>query len=92
MSSAAFTQRTTSRPFVTGLEVQAPLSVGAVVALGDSITDGYQAVPAGTPETIEGIDADGRWPDVLGRRLREADRPLSVVNAGIAGNRVQFES
>jgi lysophospholipase L1-like esterase len=84
----AFTQRTTSRPFVSGIEVLAPQSSGAVVALGDSITDGYQAQPAGTPETLEGIDADGRWPDVLARRLTAANRPLSVLNLGIAGNRV----
>lgn len=88
----AFTQRTTSRPFVSGVEVLAPMSDGAVVALGDSITDGYQAVPAGAPETLEGIDADGRWPDDLARRLAAADRPLSVLNLGIAGNRVLQDS
>ncbi|MEU0493934.1 SGNH/GDSL hydrolase family protein [Mycobacterium sp. NPDC006124] len=88
----AFTQRTTSRPFVSGLEVLAPLSDGAVAALGDSITDGYQAVPAGAPETLEGIDADGRWPDDLARRLATAGRPLSVLNLGIAGNRVLQDS
>ena len=88
VDSGAFTQRTTARPFVSGIEVQTPLSNGAVVALGDSITDGYQAVPAGSPESLEGIDADGRWPDVLGRRLGAASRPLSVLNVGIAGNRV----
>jgi lysophospholipase L1-like esterase len=84
----AFTQRTTSRPFVSGVEVLAPLSDSAVATLGDSITDGYQAQPAGAPEALEGIDADGRWPDDLARRLADADRPLSVVNLGIAGNRV----
>ena len=88
----AFTQRTTSRPFVSGVEVLAPLSDGAVAALGDSITDGYQAVPAGAPETLEGIDADGRWPDDLARRLAAAGRPLSVLNLGIAGNRVLQDS
>ena len=88
----AFTQRTTSRPFVSGVEVLAPLSDGAVAALGDSITDGYQAVPAGAPETLEGIDADGRWPDDLARRLSAAGRPLSVLNLGIAGNRVLQDS
>lgn len=88
----AFTQRTTSRPFVSGVEVLAPLSDSAVAALGDSITDGYQAVPAGAPETLEGIDADGRWPDDLARRLAAADRPLSVLNLGIAGNRVLQDS
>jgi lysophospholipase L1-like esterase len=84
----AFTQRTTSRPFVSGIEVLAPLSDGAVATLGDSITDGYQGQKDGTPEALEGIDADGRWPDVLARRLSAAGRPLSVVNLGIAGNRV----
>jgi lysophospholipase L1-like esterase len=84
----AFTQHTTSRPFVSGVEVLAPLSDSAVATLGDSITDGYQAQPAGAPEALEGIDADGRWPDDLARRLADADRPLSVVNLGIAGNRV----
>jgi lysophospholipase L1-like esterase len=88
----AFTQRTTSRPFVSGVEVLAPLSDSAVAALGDSITDGYQAVPAGAPETVEGIDADGRWPDDLARRLAAADRRLSVLNLGIAGNRVLQDS
>ena len=88
LDGGAFTQRTTARPFVSGIDVLAPLSTGAVVALGDSITDGYQELPSGPPESPEGIDADGRWPDVLARRLRAASRPLSVLNAGIAGNRV----
>ncbi|WP_149479554.1 SGNH/GDSL hydrolase family protein [Mycolicibacterium sp. P1-18] len=92
VDGSSFTQRTTSRPFVSGVEVLAPMSDGAVVALGDSITDGYQAVPAGAPETLEGIDADGRWPDDLARRLAAADRPLSVLNLGIAGNRVLQDS
>jgi lysophospholipase L1-like esterase len=84
----AFAQHTTTRPFVSGIEVLAPPSTGAVLTLGDSITDGFQAVKEGTPEAIEGIDADGRWPDVLAHRLIAAGRPLSVLNVGIAGNRV----
>jgi lysophospholipase L1-like esterase len=84
----AFTHRTTTRPFVSGIEVLAPMSTGAVLTLGDSITDGYQGQKDGTPEATESIDADGRWPDVLGRRLGAAGRPLSVLNLGIAGNRV----
>lgn len=73
---------------MTGIDVLAPRSTGAVVTLGDSITDGYQEPPSGPPEAQEGIDADGRWPDVLARRLRAANRPLSVLNVGISGNRV----
>jgi lysophospholipase L1-like esterase len=88
VDGGAFTQHTTSRPFVTGIEALTSLSNGALVALGDSITDGYQGLPGGTPEAPEGIDADGRWPDVLARRLHDAHRPLSVLNVGIAGNRV----
>ncbi|RZU36514.1 lysophospholipase L1-like esterase [Streptomyces sp. BK022] len=49
---------------------------GAVVALGDSITDGWGSTPG----------LDRRWPDDLARRLR-ADG-TGVANAGISGNRV----
>ena len=84
----AFTRHTTARPFVTGIDVLAPMSSGAVVALGDSITDGYQEPGSGPPEALEGIDADGRWTDVLARRLVAAGRQLSVLNAGISGNRL----
>ncbi|MFK4110994.1 SGNH/GDSL hydrolase family protein [Streptomyces sp. NPDC002176] len=49
---------------------------GAVVALGDSITDGWGSTPG----------RDRRWPDDLARRLR-ADG-TGVANAGISGNRV----
>jgi lysophospholipase L1-like esterase len=91
VDGGAFTQRTTARPFVTGIDVLAPLSNGAVVALGDSITDGYQEPPSGPPEAQEAIDADGRWPDVLARRLRAANRPLSVLNAGLSGNRLIYD-
>jgi lysophospholipase L1-like esterase len=88
VGAGAFTQPTTARPFVIGLDVLAPRSAGAVVALGDSITDGYQEPPSGPPEAREGIDADGRWTDVLARRLQAAGRPLSVLNAGLSGNRL----
>ena len=52
---------------------------GAVVALGDSITD--------TANTTG--NANRRWPDQLARRLAAVPgRTLSVVNAGLGGNRV----
>src|SRR5262249_47308402 len=51
----------------------------AVVALGDSITDG----------TLSTLNGDDRWPDVLARRLRaKYGNRISVVNAGIGGNQV----
>src|SRR6266699_3399682 len=51
----------------------------AVVAFGDSITDG-------TASTLNG---DDRWPNVLSRRLHAAyGNRFVVVNAGIGGNRI----
>jgi lysophospholipase L1-like esterase len=85
---SAYSLHNSTRPFVTGLDIRASKPLGSVVAFGDSITDGYQGQPAGVPETAEGLDANGRYPDVLGRRLRAAKLPLSVVNTGISGNRV----
>jgi lysophospholipase L1-like esterase len=54
--------------------------VGAVVAFGDSITDGARSTP----------DTNNRYPDQLARRLNAAGSPatLAVLNAGIGGNRV----
>jgi lysophospholipase L1-like esterase len=77
---AGFPFSTTSWFFLDAVEVKAPADAHAVVAFGDSITDG-------TNSTLNG---DDRWPDVLGRRLRAAhgDR-VAVVNAGIGGNQVR---
>lgn len=69
-----------SWPFLKGVDVMAPAKSAAVVAFGDSITDGAHS-------TRNGND---RWPDVLARRLH-ADKKtadLSVLNEGIGGNRV----
>jgi lysophospholipase L1-like esterase len=67
----------TARFFLSGVEVDAP-GAGAVVTLGDSITDGYGST----------ADANRRWPDVLAERLVAAHAALGVVDAGISGNRV----
>jgi lysophospholipase L1-like esterase len=64
--------------FVARVEVAAPAATGAVVAFGDSITDGSRSTP----------DTNNRWTDHLLRRLRARNLPLAVVNMGIAGNRV----
>ena len=75
----AFPFATASWYFVDALDMSAPKSAAAIVAFGDSITDG-------TASTING---DDRWPDVLARRL-SAGRAArwSVVNAGIGGNQL----
>jgi lysophospholipase L1-like esterase len=59
-------------------------AAGAIVALGDSITDGASSRN----------DAYDRWTDVLARRLNANHPPqtFSVVNAGIGGNRVLSSS
>jgi len=66
--------------FLSGVAVTAPARDGAVVALGDSITDGANTTP----------NSNARWPDVLARRLQAtADlRGLGVLNEGISGNRL----
>jgi len=78
-SESAFPFATTSWYFLDAVDMTAPDDTRVIVAFGDSITDG-------TASTLNG---DDRWPDVLSRRLhaREGAR-VSVVNAGIGGNRV----
>ncbi|MEU1191780.1 SGNH/GDSL hydrolase family protein [Streptomyces sp. NPDC005859] len=65
--------------YLDAVSVRADASTGAVVALGDSITDGWQSTS----------DLDRRWPDYLARRLRQADTEIrGVANEGISGNKV----
>ncbi len=71
-------------PFLKGVDVMAPARAAAVVAFGDSITDGAFAA----------VNGNARWPDELARRLladkRTAD--LGVLNEGIGGNRVLHDN
>ncbi|WP_229417219.1 SGNH/GDSL hydrolase family protein [Massilia sp. Root418] len=60
------------------VEVQAPRSVGAVVAIGDSITDGNGST----------TDGNDRWPDLLAARFAREGQVMGVVNAGIGGGRL----
>jgi lysophospholipase L1-like esterase len=91
-TGAAFTLNNSTRPFVDGIDVLAPSSAGAVVAFGDSITDGFQGQPpAGVPANPQGYNQNRRWPDDFARRLVAAHIPLSVLNAGISGNRVLLD-
>ncbi len=66
--------------FISGVDVLAPETSAAIVAFGDSITDGATSTP-GTNRS---------WPSVLAERLQAntATRDLAVVNLGISGNRV----
>jgi lysophospholipase L1-like esterase len=73
-------------PLLTGVEVRAPRRVRTLVALGDSITDGFQSAVA-----QRAGERNTRWPDFLAHRLARRDLPLAVVNAGISGNRLLLD-
>lgn len=75
-SGASYSDTTASYFYLTGVQVLHPGRGTAVVALGDSITDGAGATR----------DADNRWLDVLGDRLRAEGRDLATINAGISCN------
>lgn len=64
--------------FLTGVDVMAPSEAAAVVAFGDSITDGRGAT----------TNRNNRWPDNLSRRLRAnpGTSQVAVLNMGIGGN------
>ncbi len=64
--------------FLARVEVAGPERAGAIVAFGDSITDGTRSTP----------DTNSRWPDQLARRLAAQNMKMAVLNEGIAGNRV----
>ena len=78
-SESVFPVSTTSWYFLDALDMRAPSDAYAIVAFGDSITDG----------TLSSLNGDDRWPDVLARRLHAVHgNRISVVNAGIGGNQV----
>ncbi|MTE18743.1 SGNH/GDSL hydrolase family protein [Streptomyces sp. TRM43335] len=66
--------------FLTGVSVSTHRGASAVVAFGDSITDGSDT----------DVNANHRWPDILARRLRSAHGPHArgVLNQGVSGNRL----
>lgn len=78
--SAPFATPTGAWFVLTGVDVLAPRPVHAVVAVGDSITDGVGSAP----------DTDQRWSDALSGALADTggSASMAVLNAGIAGNRL----
>ena len=62
--------------WLDAVAVDTASATGTVIALGDSITDGY----------CTGLDAHQRWTDVLASRLGGS---LAVANQGISGNRLE---
>ena len=85
VSSASLESPTTATSwyYLNGVDTLAPADAGAVITIGDSITDGAKST----------IDTNQRWPDELARRL-QADpkyRNLSVLNEGISGNKILLD-
>ena len=76
-SSFPISNVTLSWFFLSNVEVLGFPGSRAIVALGDSITDGVNS----------SFDANTRWPDILAQRLASlAFVQLSVLNQGILGN------
>jgi lysophospholipase L1-like esterase len=69
--------------FLNGIDVLTQNPSAAVVALGDSITDGRNSTTNG----------NGRWPDDLARRLQgnKSTRNIGVLNEGIGGSRLLLD-
>jgi lysophospholipase L1-like esterase len=66
--------------WLSSVDVVAPAEASAVVALGDSITDGYATTR----------NSNQAWPTLLAERLskNKATQHIAVVNQGISGNQV----
>jgi lysophospholipase L1-like esterase len=81
VSAPSLTRPSTTRQIFAVYEVQvlATRPQAAIVALGDSITEG----------ACSDVDADGDWPDRLAARMRSLpDRTgIAVLNAGIGSGR-----
>jgi lysophospholipase L1-like esterase len=76
MSAAAANARS-SAYFMSEIDVEHPTPATVVVAFGDSITQG---VATSTNAFLD-------WPSQLANRLATAKPDVSVVNAGLSGNR-----
>lgn len=81
--ASAFPTRFTNTLWLSGLSVVPDAPAHAIVAIGDSITDGMRST----------LNANRRWPDGLAKRLESAGRrDVAVLNLGISGNRLLHDS
>jgi lysophospholipase L1-like esterase len=71
---------TESYYFLTGIEVLAAKRARAIVALGDSFTDGYRST----------VDTNQNYPSLLAARLQAgpSTSQIAVLNQGVGGNRL----
>jgi enterochelin esterase-like enzyme/lysophospholipase L1-like esterase len=74
------TATTTAYLWLASVDVLAPTDTGAIVAFGDSITDGVGAT----------LDSDRAWPSLLAAKLSTGHGrgARSVINVGLSGNRL----
>jgi len=74
------TATTTAYLWLASIDVLTAGDTGAVVAFGDSITDGVGAT----------LDGDRAWPSLLAAKLsaQRVAGARSVINAGLSGNRL----
>jgi lysophospholipase L1-like esterase len=78
-SGGSFKTRITTMPWLKAIDVHVTAPTTAIIAFGDSITDG-------TCTTVDGHD---RWEDVVAQRLALQDTVRhAIVNEGIGGNTV----
>lgn len=78
----SFTQATSSYFFLKGIDVISATAKGTMVALGDSITDGYGSTQNGF----------NNWPAQLADKIAANDSALAMANVGISSNRLTLDS
>ncbi len=73
-------EKTYAYLWLAGIDVLTESDDFSIVALGDSITDGFSTT----------LDANKPWPALLAKRLNATPggRQISVINQGISGNQV----
>jgi lysophospholipase L1-like esterase len=85
-ASETFPAKWTSSSYfwLAGVDVEASRQSHAIVAFGDSITDGFHS----------SLDKNMQWPSQFSARLQAnaATSHLAVVNEGIGGNRVLHDA
>jgi lysophospholipase L1-like esterase len=74
-TATPYTSSPTDWFWLSGVDVLSQSTRGAVVAIGDSITNG----------AVSTFNGNNRWPDYLARRLLQTEARRSVLNEGIDG-------
>jgi lysophospholipase L1-like esterase len=80
-SGSSFPYPMNSYYYLSAIDVSGAAGVASVVAVGDSITEGYGSA----------IDANQRWTDDLAGRLQTNATVFGVANEGIGGNQLLMD-